>query len=105
MEQSKRLNILSFAKFQGALFMLLGLLAGILYAFGGLLLDSMVSLGWMRTDETNGLGYGTVLAFGALVGMPLILGGTGYILGLLQGLIYNLWFRTFDLGSWEIWEN
>ena len=30
---------------------------------------------------TPGLSYGTILAFGALLGMPLIFGGLGVLLG------------------------
>lgn len=54
-----------------------GLVLGIVYSFGGLLIDSLVSLGWVTSSETSGLSMGTVLAFGALIGMPLIFGMLG----------------------------
>lgn len=65
-------------------FGLVGLLLGILYSFGGLAIDLLVSLGWLsaETFETPGLSFGTLLAFGALLVMPLA-GGLG---GLLAGL-------------------
>ncbi len=54
------------SKVQAILIALLGLLAGILYAFGGFIIDAQVSLGWISSGETSGLGIGTILAFGPL---------------------------------------
>ena len=67
----------------------LGLGLGILYSFGGLIIDAMVSLKYRDADDmdTTGLGYGTILSFGALIGMPLIFGGIGSILGLLYDIL------------------
>ena len=86
----KKLNILSFAKFQSLLFSLLGLVAGVIYSFGGLLIDSLISIGWYTTSETPGLSFGTVLAFGALVGMPIIFACFGFVLGILEAILFNL---------------
>lgn len=61
----KRLKVFRFALFQALLMGLLGLCAGILYSFGGLLLDALVSMGWVEYNETPGLSHGTILAFGA----------------------------------------
>ena len=55
----------------------LGLVCGVLYSFGGLVVDLL----------TIGLNWGTVLAFGALVGMPIIFGAFGFFLGALIALI------------------
>ncbi len=55
----------------------LGLVCGVLYSFGGLVVDLL----------TIGLNWGTVLAFGALVGMPIIFGTFGFFLGALIDLI------------------
>ena len=55
----------------------LGLVCGVLYSFGGLVVDLV----------TIGLNWGTVLAFGALLGMPAIFGLAGLILGALVALI------------------
>ena len=55
----------------------LGLVCGVLYSFGGLVVDLL----------TIGLNWGTVLAFGALVGMPIIFGTFGFFLGALIALI------------------
>ena len=55
----------------------LGLVCGVLYSFGGVVVDLL----------TIGLNWGTVLAFGALVGMPVIFGALGFFLGALIALI------------------
>lgn len=91
----KKIKIFKFALFQGFLGMLLGLLAGIIYSFGGLILDILVSLEWITTDETPGLSYGTILAFGALIGMPLIFGAIGFFAGIIQAILFNLFCALF----------
>jgi len=75
----------------------LGLVAGILYSFGGLVIDVLVSIGWISSASaaTPGLSLGTVLAFGALVGMPIIFATFGFILGLVEAFLYNLFTRLF----------
>ena len=55
----------------------LGLVCGVLYSFGGVVVDLL----------TIGLNWGTVLAFGALVGMPVIFGTFGFFFGALIALI------------------
>ena len=97
MTKLKRIHILSFAKFQAIAVGLIGLLCGILYSFGGLFIDAMVTLGWLSPEamETPGLSYGTVLAFGALIGMPLIGAAIGFAAGLLEAPLYNLFARRF----------
>lgn len=67
---------------------MVGLLCGITYAFGGLAIDTLVSLNWIPSTETPGLSHGTILAFGALVGMPLIGVGVGIVLGILSAVLY-----------------
>ena len=56
---------------------LVGLALGVLYSFGGLIVDLL----------TIGLNWGTLMAFGALLGMPLVLGGVGMAAGVLVGLV------------------
>jgi len=55
----------------------LGLVCGVLYSFGGVVVDLL----------TIGLNWGTVLAFGALVGMPVIFAAFGFFLGVFIALI------------------
>ena len=95
MEKSSRIRVLPFAKFQAVLGSLIGLICGILYSFGGLILDIFVSNGWVTTQETPGLSFGTVLAFGALIGMPIIGATFGFLLGLVEAVLYNLLARWF----------
>lgn len=47
------------------------------------------------SSETSGLSYGTLLAFGALIGMPLIFGATGFLTGICEAILYNLFAKLF----------
>jgi len=100
MAKVNKLGVFSFAKFQGIILGILGLIAGTAYSFGGLIFDTMVSMGWVSSNVTSGLSFGTVLAFGALLGMPVIFASFGFIAGIIEALLYNLfarWFGGFDL--------
>ncbi|RNC89535.1 MAG: hypothetical protein ED555_08650 [Allomuricauda sp.] len=63
---------------------------GVLYSFGGLFIDTLVTLGWVSTDETPGLSYGSFLAFGALIGMPLLFAAFGLVSSFVGALLFNL---------------
>jgi len=91
----KKIGKLSFAKFQAFLAALIGLVCGILYSFGGLIIDTLVTLGWITSTETPGLSYGTVLAFGALIGMPIIFAIVGFISGIVTAILYNFYAKWF----------
>ena len=100
MEKIRRLDLWSFAKFQAVLGGLLVFLCGILYSFGGLIIDTLVSMDWITTSETPGLSIGTLMAFGALIGMPLIGLVVGFFTGILEALLYNAlakWFGGVSL--------
>ena len=56
---------------------IIGLVAGLLYSVGGLVVDLL----------TVGLNEGTAMAFGALLGLPVIFGAAGFVLGIVGGLI------------------
>ena len=60
-----------------------GLACGMLYAFGGLVID-------LRTTGLNG---GTALAFFALVGMPALFGLIGLIVSLLAEMLVRLFHK------------
>ena len=90
----KQLNIWLFAQLLALIFGLIGLLCGVLYSFGGLLIDTLVSLGWISSSETPGLSMGTILAFGALIGMPVLFATVGYVLGILLAFFFNLLPKT-----------
>jgi len=57
-----------------------GLIAGILYAFGGAIYELL----------TGTLNSGAALAFFALVGMPIIFAAFGFLAGALGALLYDL---------------
>ena len=95
MAKIRKVHELSLARFHGILFGVIGLGAGILYSFGGFIIDLSVTMGWITSTETPGLSYGTVLAFGALVGMPIIFATFGFIVGLIEAFLYNLFARGF----------
>lgn len=75
--------------------MLFGLGAGVLYAFGGLGVDILTSMGWVGSAETPGLSYGTLLVFGALIGMLLIGAIIWFVVGLVGALLYNMFAGWF----------
>ena len=85
MKKGKKIKIVSFAMFQATVLGLIGLGLGILYSFGGAAYDLF----------TIGFNQGTLLAFGALIGMPLILAVGGFVLGLIEGILYNFFLRFF----------
>jgi len=89
---SKKLNILKYAKFQALICAMVGLLFGIFYSFGGLIVDTLVTLELSDPiiwDNTPGLSYGTLLAFMALFIMTLFTAGIGFISALVGGYLFN----------------
>ena len=89
MKHLKRINVFQFAIFQAVLMALIGMLCGMLYSFGGLLIDTSVALGVLSSEamSTPGLSFGTVLAFGALIGMPVIFAVAGFLLGIVEAVL------------------
>jgi len=100
MVKLRKIGVLSSARVHAVLMAILGLIAGTLYSFGGAIIDVLVSAGWVTSSETPGLSYGTVLAFGALIGMPVLfsLGGLAY--GAVVAVLYNVVSGT--LGGIEL---
>ena len=97
MKQLKKINVLQFAKFQSILIAMVGVICGIVYSFGGLLVDILVTMNFLSEESmsTSGISLGTLLAFAALVGMPLIFGVMGYILGIVEAILFNLFAPWF----------
>lgn len=95
MKLIQKLNVWSFARFQALLFLLIGFLAGICYAFGGLIIDSLVTLQYIKSPDTPGLSIGTLLAFGAIIGMPIIFGIAGFLLGIVEAVLFNIYAKFF----------
>lgn len=80
----ERISVASATKHLALFGALAGLICGILYAGGGLIIDII---------EGN-LGVGTILAFGALLGMPLIGAAYGAVLGPIAAWLYNVSARV-----------
>jgi hypothetical protein len=85
MARLKRIGVLFSAILVGIMMCFMGLIAGILYAFGGFFLELF----------TGTLNEGTVLAFVALIGMPVIFGLFGLVAGAVGAVLYNLTARRF----------
>ncbi|MGD9487202.1 MAG: hypothetical protein AB7W47_04230 [Calditrichaceae bacterium] len=86
MAKLKKIGVKFSAKLQAVVMGIAGLIAGILYSFGGLLYD-LITTGSVNT--------GTALAFLALIGMPLLFSAFGVIIGLVEAIIYNMYARRF----------
>jgi hypothetical protein len=93
MARDNKINILQYTKIQTITFAIVGLVAGIIYSFGGLIIDTLVSAGLFTTTETPGLSYGTFLAFGALFGMPFLFAIFGILSGLIGAFLFNLFSK------------
>jgi len=86
----KKLGILFFAKLLAVQMACAGLIAGVLYSVGGVLYELV----------TGTLNSGTLLAFGALLGMPLVFAACGFIAGAVGAVLYNLaatWFGGIEV--------
>ena len=95
-----KIKIVRYATVQAIVMGFVGLALGVIYSFGGLIIDAFVSLGLITSAETPGLSYGTVLAFGALIGMPAIFAAFGFITGIIGAFLFNLfpkWFGWMNL--------
>ena len=77
-----------------------GLIAGILYSFGGAIIDVLVSNGWITSASTPGVGWGTALAFLALIGMTSIFATFGLTAGAIGAFLYNL-VAGRNVGGWD----
>ena len=80
MARPRRFGVLTTATLLGILMGFTGLICGILYAFGGFVFELL----------TGTLNAGTVLAFGALIGMPVTFAVFGFMAGALGAVLYNL---------------
>ena len=86
-----QIKAISLAKLQAIVCAFTGLLAGILYSFGGAVYDA----------TTVGLNSGTALAFLALVGMPVMFAAAGFVIGFVEAHLYNLicfWLGGINMG-------
>ena len=87
MAKLKRIGVLSSSKLLAVLMAFIGLIAGMLYSFGGAIYDVLT---------TGSVNLGTALAFLALIGMPIIFAMFGFIVGLIEAFLYNLFAKWFS---------
>jgi hypothetical protein len=90
MAKLKRLGVLFSAKLQAILMAFVGLIAGMLYAFGGAIYELL----------TGTLNSGTALAFFALIGMPIVFAIFGFVAGAIGAFLYN--FAAKWVGGIEV---
>jgi len=85
MARLKRIGLLFFGKLVASILGMAGLAAGLLYSGVGAIYDA----------ATTGLNTGTVLAFLAILTMPILGAIAGFVGGVAGAVIYNLstgWF-------------
>ncbi len=80
MEKLNRIGVLFSAKLMAIYGAGIGIIAGMLYAFGGFIYEA----------STGALNSGTALAFFALIGMPIIFAFFGFLAGAFGVVFYNL---------------
>ena len=82
----KRIGPMSFAKIQGALGALIGLIMGLCFAAIGSLGSAIAS----QSSEVTGLGiFGMMFGVGAIITLPIMYGVGGFIFGLIWAALYN----------------
>ncbi|NDV90655.1 hypothetical protein GTH32_05515 [Alteromonas sp. 345S023] len=106
MAKRNRLAVHPFAKFQAFLFGLVGALLGFIYAIGGLALDILISVGILGSlpGVSSGLGLGSSMAFGAILGIPLILMLAGYVIGTIEAHAYNVFVKFSTSLNTDFWD-
>jgi hypothetical protein len=91
MAKLKKIGVLFLAKLQAVIMAFVGLIAGILYSFGGAIYDVLT---------TGSVNSGTALAFLALIGMPIVSATFGFIVGAIGAFLYNSvagWFGGIEM--------
>jgi hypothetical protein len=68
-------------------------IAGVLYAIFGLFFGAIVSLisvlGGLASAKPPGFAFGALFGVGAIILLPVIYGGMGFVFALLSALLYN----------------
>jgi|WetSurMetagenome_2_1015567.scaffolds.fasta_scaffold164021_2 hypothetical protein len=88
MKTLKRIDILSFAKFQTILMALIGVLAGVMIAFFGFIFQAFAGR-FIEGGETFA-SFGMGLGLAALVILPLVYAVIGFFVGVIGGALFNL---------------
>jgi hypothetical protein len=88
MKTLKRIDILSFAKFQTVMMAMIGVLAGVMIAFFGFILQAFA--GRFVEDGAGLANFGMGLGLAALVILPLFYAALGFVVGIIGGALFNL---------------
>ena len=89
-ERNEKIGLLPSAVLFAVVMAFVGLIAGIMYSFGGAIYDVLVSANAISSNSTPGVSYGTALAFLAILGMPAMFGAFGFALGIVGAVVYNV---------------
>jgi hypothetical protein len=86
----RRVGVLSLAKMQGFLMMVMGLIIGVIYGLLFRVLGATMSSLAPRSDGQAIGGVGSVvIGLIIMVAVPIFYGGMGFVGGAIGGLIYN----------------
>lgn len=89
----KKLGILSFAKMQGLMGLVIGLIIGVIY---GLIIILYSLLGASLVGGNNALavgGGGVVIGIVVMIGVPIFYGVISFVFGAIIAVIYNVFAR------------
>lgn len=86
MSKLRRVGAIFLAKLFAIVMAAFGLVAGVIYSFGGAAYDILT---------TGSANVGTALAFLALVGMPAMFASAGFVIGVVGAPIYGRAARWF----------
>ena len=81
----RRVGVLSVGKMMGALYALLGLIAGAFFALFSLLGAAV----GMANSESSDAFVGLIFGVGSVIFLPIFYGILGFVFGLITALLYN----------------
>jgi len=92
MQRLRHVGVVSLAKVMGAMGLIVGLLAGVLYG-GSILLMSLIGAAGAQRGGAGIAALGMTGAVIVAIVLPLAYGFASFVMGLLYGLILNLVLR------------
>ncbi len=85
MQEIRRIDVVSFAKIEGALGAVIGLIVGVFAALIGIAMGGFADMAGMEFP-----GMGLFLGAAAIIFVPIVYGIAGFIGGLIVAALYNL---------------
>jgi hypothetical protein len=89
MKTLKKIDVMSFAKFQTILMAMIGLLVGVMVAFFGFIFQAFAGRFIEEGAYDFGM-FGMGMGLAALFILPLIYAAMGFIVGVIGGALFNL---------------